>query len=101
MGKESTVSVHWKGCGPKERSNFWGKVYMLLKTIMRGSNWRGKIVGGLVTFLTMCSVIALNPSILGDTGMPIGGVFLVTTTFSIITTTKFIRIIKRNRTAQQ
>ena len=101
MGKESTVSVHWKGCGPKERSNFWGKVDMFFKIIMRGSNWRGKIVGGLVTFLAMCSMIALNPSILGDTRMPIGGVFLVTTTFSIITTTKFIRIIKRNRTAQQ
>lgn len=101
MGKESHLSVYLQDNGQKEQSRFWGKVDMFLKIITYGSNWRGKIVGGLVTFLAMCYLIAPNPSILSNTRMPMGGVFLATTIFLIIAITKLRTIITRNRIAQQ
>jgi len=35
-----------------------------------GTNWRTEILAGVTTFLTMAYIVFVNPSILGDAGMP-------------------------------
>jgi AGZA family xanthine/uracil permease-like MFS transporter len=35
-----------------------------------GTNWRTEILAGCTTFLTMAYIVFVNPSILGETGMP-------------------------------
>jgi len=39
---------------------------------------RGEFLGGLTTFLTMAYIIAVNPKMLSETGMPIEGVLFAT-----------------------
>lgn len=39
---------------------------------------RTEVIAGLTTFLTMAYIIFVNPSILGDAGMPKGAVFVAT-----------------------
>lgn len=50
------------------------------KVSERGSNWRREIIGGVVTFLAMCYILAVNPGMLSGApvNMPYGGVFLAT-----------------------
>ncbi|MET0268026.1 MAG: NCS2 family permease [Duganella sp.] len=43
-----------------------------------GSNVRTEAIAGLTTFLTMAYIIFVNPSILGDAGMPKDAVFVAT-----------------------
>ena len=43
-----------------------------------GTTPRTEILAGLTTFLTMAYIIFINPSILGDAGMPRGAVFVAT-----------------------
>ena len=43
-----------------------------------GTDVRTELVAGLTTFLTMAYIIFVNPSILGDAGMPKGSVFVAT-----------------------
>ena len=43
-----------------------------------GSNVRTEVVAGLTTFLTMAYIIFVNPTILGDAGMPRDAVFVAT-----------------------
>jgi AGZA family xanthine/uracil permease-like MFS transporter len=43
-----------------------------------GTTPRTEILAGLTTFLTMAYIIFINPSILGDAGMPKGAVFVAT-----------------------
>ncbi len=43
-----------------------------------GTNVRTELVAGLTTFLTMAYIIFVNPSILGDAGMPKEAVFVAT-----------------------
>ncbi|WP_123043417.1 NCS2 family permease [Cohnella candidum] len=43
-----------------------------------GSNVRTEIMAGLTTFMTMAYILAVNPSILGATGMDPYGIFLAT-----------------------
>ena len=43
-----------------------------------GTNVRTELIAGLTTFLTMAYIIFVNPSILGDAGMPKGAVFVAT-----------------------
>ncbi|MDR1642255.1 MAG: NCS2 family permease [Clostridiales bacterium] len=43
-----------------------------------GTNPRTEIIAGLTTFFTMAYIIFVNPAILGQTGMPEGGVFVAT-----------------------
>ncbi len=50
----------------------------LFKLQEHGTNVRTEIVAGLTTFLTMAYIIFVNPSILGDAGMPKGAVFVAT-----------------------
>ena len=48
------------------------------KLTEHGTNVRTEMVAGLTTFLTMAYIIFVNPSILGDAGMPKGAVFVAT-----------------------
>ena len=43
-----------------------------------GTNVRTEVLAGLTTFLTMAYIIFVNPSILGDAGMPKDSVFVAT-----------------------
>ncbi len=43
-----------------------------------GTTPRTEVLAGLTTFLTMAYIIFINPSILGDAGMPRGAVFVAT-----------------------
>ena len=43
-----------------------------------GTNWRTEILAGLTTFITMAYIIFVNPSILKETGMPVGAVTAAT-----------------------
>jgi AGZA family xanthine/uracil permease-like MFS transporter len=43
-----------------------------------GSDIRTELFAGLTTFLTMAYIVAVNPAILGDAGMPVGAVAAAT-----------------------
>ena len=43
-----------------------------------GTNWRTEIIAGITTFVTMAYIIFVNPSILKETGMPVGAVTAAT-----------------------
>ena len=44
----------------------------------QGSTWRREVVAGLTTFLAMAYITVVNPSILSQTGMDFGAVFVAT-----------------------
>src|SRR5476651_130911 len=48
------------------------------KLSAHGSDVRTEVVAGVTTFLTMAYIIFVNPSILGDAGMPKDAVFVAT-----------------------
>src|SRR5471032_349 len=48
------------------------------KLTEHGSNVRTEVVAGVTTFLTMAYIIFVNPSILGDAGVPKDAVFVAT-----------------------
>ena len=52
----------------------------------RGTSVRTEIVAGITTFLTMAYILAVNPGMLGQTGMNAGAVFTATCVASGITT---------------
>ncbi len=52
----------------------------------RGSTVSREVVAGLTTFLAMSYILAVNPGILSDSGMPWGGVFTATAISSAIAT---------------
>ena len=52
-----------------------------------GTTVRTELVAGLTTFLTMAYIIFVNPSILGDAGMPKGAVFVATCLIAALGTT--------------
>jgi adenine/guanine/hypoxanthine permease len=52
-----------------------------------GTTVRTEMVAGLTTFLTMAYIIFVNPSILGDAGMPKGAVFVATCLIAALGTT--------------
>jgi AGZA family xanthine/uracil permease-like MFS transporter len=54
----------------------WLERFFKLKE--NGSNVRTELLAGLTTFLTMAYIIFVNPSILGDAGMPKDAVFVAT-----------------------
>jgi adenine/guanine/hypoxanthine permease len=57
------------------------------KLTEHGTNVRTELVAGLTTFLTMAYIIFVNPSILGDAGMPKGAVFVATCVIAALGTT--------------
>ncbi|MFP5237209.1 MAG: NCS2 family permease [Acidobacteriota bacterium] len=38
-----------------------------------GTNWRTEILAGVTTFVTMAYIVLVNPSILGEAGVPVAG----------------------------
>lgn len=52
----------------------------------RGTNYRTEFVAGLTTFLSMAYILALNPIILGNSGMDHGAVFTATALAAIVGT---------------
>ncbi len=51
-----------------------------------GSNIRTEVMAGLTTFFAMAYILFVNPSILSETGMPAGAVFLATIIAAVIGT---------------
>lgn len=43
-----------------------------------GTNVRTEVIAGLTTFMTMAYILALNPNVMGTTGMDTGAVFVAT-----------------------
>lgn len=62
------------------------KIKSFFKFEERGATFRGEIVGGLVTFLAMSYILAVNPMIInnGGQGVPLGGAFIATALGSFI-----------------
>jgi AGZA family xanthine/uracil permease-like MFS transporter len=55
-----------------------GLLDRLFKLDEHGTTVRTEMLAGVTTFLTMAYIIFVNPSILGDAGMPKGAVFVAT-----------------------
>ena len=55
-----------------------GLLERLFKLDAHNTTVRTEVIAGLTTFLTMAYIIFVNPSILGDAGMPKGAVFVAT-----------------------
>ncbi|MGD9604869.1 MAG: NCS2 family permease [Bacilli bacterium] len=51
-----------------------------------GTTWSKELVAGATTFFAMVYIIFVNPAMLSQTGMPIGGVFLATIFATVIGT---------------
>lgn len=51
-----------------------------------GTNVRTEAIAGMTTFFTMAYIIFVNPSILGQTGIPKGGVYVATILAAVIGT---------------
>jgi adenine/guanine/hypoxanthine permease len=64
-----------------------GLLERYFKLTEHGTNVRTEVVAGLTTFLTMAYIIFVNPSILGDAGMPKGAVFVATCLIAALGTT--------------
>ncbi|HHX78162.1 MAG TPA: NCS2 family permease [Acholeplasmataceae bacterium] len=52
----------------------------------RNTNFRAEIMGGLVTFLAMAYILAVNPNMISAAGIPIGGAFIATALGAAIAT---------------
>lgn len=62
------------------------KISSFFKVKERGSTIRTEILAGLTTFMTMAYILAVNPMILGATGMDTGAVFTATALSAAIAT---------------
>lgn len=62
----------------KEHSPFLQSVANFFGFARKNTNFTKETIGGIVTFLAMCYILAVNPTILSKAGMPIGGVFVAT-----------------------
>lgn len=58
----------------------------LFKLQERGTTVSKEIIGGVTTFLAMAYILAVNPGMLSETGMPFNGVFAATAIASAIAT---------------
>ena len=60
---------------PAAKPGFLERTFRLAE---HGTSVRTELLAGLTTFLTMAYIVFINPSILGDAGMPRGAVFVAT-----------------------
>lgn len=60
---------------PAARPGFLERTFRLAE---HGTSVRTEVLAGLTTFLTTAYIVFINPSILGDAGMPRGAVFVAT-----------------------
>ena len=63
------------GTAPYANANWLERMFKLTE---HNTTVRTEVIAGLTTFLTMAYIIFVNPSILGDAGMPKGAVFVAT-----------------------
>ena len=68
---------------PDMRSKIMEKLFKLQE---RGTTVGREVVAGVTTFLAMAYILAVNPGMLSETGMPFGGVFTATAIASAIAT---------------
>ena len=62
----------------KQRHTTLDMLEKLFKLTEHGTNVRRELIAGLTTFLTMAYIIFVNPTMLADTGMDHGAVFVAT-----------------------
>lgn len=60
------------------KNNFLNKVAKFFNFKEKDTNFRNEIVGGVVTFLAMSYILAVNPGFMEAAGMDWGGAFLAT-----------------------
>ncbi len=58
----------------------------IFKLKEKGTTVKTEVLAGVTTFLAMAYILAVNPSILGETGMSVKGVFLATALSSAVAT---------------
>ena len=58
----------------------------LFKLSEKGTTVKTEILAGVTTFLAMAYILAVNPAMLGETGMSVQGVFLATAIASAVAT---------------
>jgi AGZA family xanthine/uracil permease-like MFS transporter len=58
----------------------------LFKLSQNGTTVKTEIIAGITTFMTMAYILVVNPSILGNTGMPVTAVFTATALASFVGT---------------
>lgn len=66
------------GSGDAAGAASGGILERLFQLKAHDTNVRTELIAGVTTFLTMAYIIVVNPMILGDAGMPVGPVFVVT-----------------------
>ncbi len=64
-------------------TSFLGRLFKLRRN---RTTIRTEIVAGITTFMTMAYILAVNPNILADAGIPRGGVFMATAVAAVIGT---------------
>lgn len=62
------------------------KIKKFFKIEERGTTVRTEIIGGIVTFLAMAYILVVNPGMMADAGIPIGGAFVATAVGAAIAT---------------
>ncbi|MDM0021383.1 NCS2 family permease [Variovorax saccharolyticus] len=73
---EQALEPHERVTSPRPAAGGWAE--RIFKLSEHGTTVRTELVAGLTTFLTMAYIIFVNPSILGDAGMPKDAVFVAT-----------------------
>jgi AGZA family xanthine/uracil permease-like MFS transporter len=69
---------HASGTAARTAPRNGGLLERMFKLTEHNTTVRTEVIAGLTTFLTMAYIIFVNPSILGDAGMPKGAVFVAT-----------------------
>lgn len=69
---------HASGTAARTALRNAGLLERMFKLTEHNTTVRTEVIAGLTTFLTMAYIIFVNPSILGDAGMPKGAVFVAT-----------------------
>ena len=62
------------------------KIASFFKFEERRATFKGELVGGLVTFLAMSYILAVNPGMISAAGIPLGGAFIATALGAAIAT---------------
>lgn len=62
------------------------KIASFFKFEERKTNFKNEIIGGIVTFLSMSYILAVNPGMITNAGIPLGGAFLATAIGAFLST---------------
>lgn len=70
----------------KEKQTSLGFLERIFKLKAHNTNVKTEVIAGITTFMTMAYILAVNPMILGDSGMDKTAVFTATVLCSFIAT---------------